>query len=461
MVTKKDNSTNVISIKKGALNSIKLLIKRTTHSDHKPRKKDLYLRDERLIGYYIRIRPNGRKTYNCEAKLNGIGKKVSITIGDCDLFTEKQARDIATENLRKIKQGINPKDEIQVAKGKAVTLESLAHEYISIRDHLAQSTKDDYIYRIPQQLGKLASKPIQDITADDFVAWWGKAKAKGSRKVALRYVSSLYTYAIARKYVTENIAKDFRVIIGGIKAGQPKQTHIPKDELEDWMHSFITQSIPHPDFRDLGDDKRSPPHYWNDEPTIREDVRDYIMFLLVTGKRKSEVGNLEWKDIDFKKNIITLPKTKSGKVDVIPMTRYLWYMLKYRNESNSKHDKFVFPNRYRSGPIIDIRRALQKINQSASRGHTTAHDLRRTFATMAKELRMEKYDIAILLNHSIRDVTEGYIKASLEYKRDNLDKVVNAMLGHLQGWTMVYWYGADEGWDQGADQEEEAQPYYR
>ena len=88
MVTKKDNSTNVISIKKGALNSIKLLIKRTTHSDHKPRKKDLYLRDERLIGYYIRIRPNGRKTYNCEAKLNGIGKKVSITIGDCDLFTE-------------------------------------------------------------------------------------------------------------------------------------------------------------------------------------------------------------------------------------------------------------------------------------------------------------------------------------------------------------------------------------
>ena len=49
----------------------------------------------------------------------------------------------------------------------------------------------------------------------------------------------------------------------------------------------------------------------------------------------------------------------------------------------------------------------------------------------------------------------------LEYKRNNLDKVTKAMLGHNQGWTMVYWYGAEEGWDQGADHEEEAQPYYR
>jgi len=343
-----------------------------------------------------------------------------------------------------------------------VTLERLAHEYIGIRDHLAQSTKDDYLYRIPQQLGKLARKPIEEIDADDFVSWWSNAKAKGSRKVALRYVSSLYTYAIARKYVVDNVAKDFRKgILGGIPASQPKQTHIPKNELEDWVHSFVTQSIPHPDFRDLGDKKQANSHYWNDEPTIREHVRDYIMFLLVTGKRKTEVSTLSWKDVDFKKHAITLNKTKSGKVDVIPMTRFLWYMLKYRNEAPSKHDVYVFPNRYRSGPIIDIRRALEKINDSALRGHTTPHDLRRTFATMTKELKMEKHDTAILLNHSIRDVTEGYIQASLEYKRSNLDKVSYAILGYLQGWSMVYWYGAEEGWDGGPDPEEEQRPYYR
>jgi len=34
------------------------------------------------------------------------------------------------------------------------------------------------------------------------------------------------------------------------------------------------------------------------------------------------------------------------------------------------------------------------------------------------------------------------------------------MLGHLQGWTMVYWYGADEDWDQGADQDEKESEYY-
>ena len=168
-------------------------------------------------------------------------------------------------------------------------------------------------------------------------------------------------------------------------------------------------------------------------------------------------------DVDFEKKVVILKKTKSGKVDVIPMTRYLWYMLKYRNESNFKDDTYVFPNRYRSGPIVDIRRALEKINRGALRGHTTAHDLRRTFATVAKELGMGKHDIAILLNHSQRDVTEGYIQTSLVYKRTNLDRVSNAMLGHIQGWSMVYWYGALEGWDTGPDSdfEEQGIPYYR
>ena len=197
-------------------------------------------------------------------------------------------------------------------EGNEITLEYLAAEYTMIRDNLSKSTKDDYIYRIPQQLGTLARKPINEITVDDFVAWWGKAKAKGSRKVALRYVSSLYTYAIARKYVTENIAKDFRKsILGGIPASQPKQTHIPKDELEDWVASFVKQSVPHPRFQELWDLRV---RYWNDEPTIRENVRDYIMFLLVTGKRKGEqvFGSILY-GAEFNNEITLSPY---GRIDV-------------------------------------------------------------------------------------------------------------------------------------------------
>ena len=135
-------------------------------------------------------------------------------------------------------------------------------------------------------------------------------------------------------------------------------------------------------------------------------------------------------------------------------------MLIYRDKAVGKHPEFVFPNRYRSGPIIDVRRALQKIDIDCGREHTTAHDLRRTFATMTKELGMTNQDTAILLNHAKRDVTEGYIITSREIKRANLDKVERLILGHISGWMKVYWYEGDKDWDQGPDEPQEEREYY-
>ena len=456
MVTKKDNSRNVISIKKGALNSIKLLIKRTTHSDHKPRNKDLYLRDERLIGYYIRIRPNGRKTYNCEAKLNGIGKKVSITIGDCDLFTEKQARDIATEHLRKIKQGIDPKDHIRQSLKSEHSLETLCKEYVEIRI-LAENTKKDYLYRVPQQLGKLAKKDIKALTIADFSAWWSRATAQGSKKIALRYVISLLNFAKTLGYVDQNVAQQFkRGVLGGIKAAEPKQTHISIIDLPDWVSSFVMQSVTSPLYNpDETSIKGITP-----ELPIRATVRDYILFLLITGKRKTEASCLTWKNVNFKNYTITLEKTKSGKVDVIPMTNLIWHMMKHRSHAKNKHSKFVFPNKYGNGGIVDVRRALKKIDIGCGREHTTAHDLRRTFATMTRELGMSNEATAILLNHSKRDVTEGYIITSLKNKRDNLDRVEKGILGFVSGWIKVSWYDGHKDWDVGDQPWKEEEEYY-
>ena len=460
MVTKNGTSNTVISLHKESPYSLKFSIKKSTYQDYEPRDKDFYIRDNKLIGFYIRIRPNGNATYNCEAKLSGIGKKVNMSIGSCELFTVEQAREIATDHLVKIKSGINPKDEIEAKKAKGHTLESLAKEYISIRDHLAETTKADYLYRIPQQLGKLARKDIQELTVDDFVAWWGRSKAKGSRKVALRYVSALLSYAKARKYIDENVAQDFRKgVLGGIKDTPPKQSHISKLEMEDWLHSLVSQALPNPSFMKKDRDKINAP-YWIEEPTISETIRDYILFLLLTGKRKTEVSTLTWNNIDFDQHTITLQKTKSGKVDVIPMTNLLWHMLVYRDKAVGKHPEFVFHNRYRSGPIIDVRRALQKIDIGCGREHTTAHDLRRTFATMTRELGMTNQDTAILLNHAKRDVTEGYIITSREIKRTNLDKVERLILGHISGWMKVYWYEGSEGWDQGPDEPQEEREYY-
>ena len=455
MVTKNTKPGKVVNLRKASPYSIKASINKSTHQKYEPRKKDLYIRDTKLIGFYIRIRPHGKKTYNCEAKLNGIGKKVTVSIGDCSLFTAQQARKMAQENLVKIKTGVNPKEALRKQLADGHTLVDLAEEYVSIRE-LAPSTVKDYLYRIPNQMAKLCSKDIKDLTVDDFVSWWGGAKAKVSREIALRYVSSLLQYAIARKYINENVAQDFRKgVLGGIKKRPPKQTHISKLKIKDWIASLVKLSPPHPDFKDF----KGPDAYW-EEPAISETTRDYVLFLLVTGKRKSEASDLTWENIDFDVKTITIQKTKSGKIDILPMTNLLWHMLKYRFESKTKHKTYVFPNKYGSGPIVDIRRTLEKINTKAGIGHITPHDLRRTFATMTRELGMTIQDTAILLNHAKRDVTEGYIITSREIKRNNLDKVTRLILDFIEGWIKVYWYGGDQGHHQGPDAPIEEREYY-
>ena len=62
----------------------------------------------------------------------------------------------------------------------------------------------------------------------------------------------------------------------------------------------------------------------------------------------------------------------------------------------------------------------------------TSHDLRRTFATICDELGIAVTDIAKLLNHSKREVTDNYIVRSLENQRDSYNKVIDELEGSLR-----------------------------
>ena len=79
------------------------------------------------------------------------------------------------------------------------------------------------------------------------------------------------------------------------------------------------------------------------------------MFILTTGKRKGEVESLEWDNVDFDNGTVTLIKTKTKKIDVVPMTDFLYLLLRSRAklEGVEKHDKWVFPTHYKEGIHAD------------------------------------------------------------------------------------------------------------
>ena len=454
-----------------------------TAKKYKPRQHEYYIRDKKLTGFWIRVSTNGRKVYGCYGKLFGVGKQARVTIGNTELITASQARKQATKHLQDIRAGIDPKKvAIADAAESPHTIERLLEEYLELRgDSLKPRTRYDYKYRMKQNFYALLGKDVRELTIEDVRTWWstkqGKKDPKGSKRTVLSYLSALLNYAIGLELIEKNVVDNFKKLIGHkkeLKKSPPKKRHIKKADMESWIASFIKQALPHAEHK-LEDGSWSRtcagnyPALWNNKPTISETQRDFLLFLLLTGKRRNESANLTWKDLDWDKNLPTITLqpdiTKAGRADVIPMTGVIGSMLQFRRDSRpEKHGKWVFENKRGSGPIVNCRRSLQKICHYKDEfleidlpETINHHDLRRTYATMAEETGMGKQEVATLLSHSTGDVTEGYITRSLEQHRAKRERIEVEILQEVRWYILVNWYECDEDlmeyWDKGPQDE--------
>ena len=424
MVT--ENPNNVTRLR--AFNESAALNK-SSFKKYNPKSKDYYIRDKKLEGFYIRVYPSGKKTYGIYSRKGGVGRKVSISIGNCEYIEFEDAKNIAKDWLYLLRQGIHPKEKIKEESLKDKTLLDLVKEFVDLRDmELKSFTKQDYVRRIELQMPTLCNKRIVEITKDDVVDWYKSSKKNRSAVLAMGYAKKVLDVAVADKYLDENIFVHAKIKIGKLPPIKKKETHISQTQLYNFVGSFFQVA-----------------------PKLSVTMRDFIFFLFITGKRLTESAELTWDNVNYQNGTITLLKTKTGKIDVIPMTPYLYLLLKYREGlkhkkiiSLNKHPVYVFPNSLGNGPIKDPRKALKKINEEAKLGfEITPHDLRRTFGTATKEVNLSNEDTAVLLNHAKADVTENYIMRSLDYKRNNLEKVqkyLDSYSGLGLGQMAVQWY---------------------
>jgi integrase len=83
---------------------------RKTLTDHaverlKPRASRYAVPDPALAGHYVRVTPNGTKSY-CAVTRNRLGKQVWSTIGAADVLTIEEAREKAREIIKRVRAGL-------------------------------------------------------------------------------------------------------------------------------------------------------------------------------------------------------------------------------------------------------------------------------------------------------------------------------------------------------------------
>ena len=71
----------------------------------KPRAARYAFPDPQLASHYVRITPNGAKSYACVAR-NPDGKQIWTTVGDCEVMPIEEARLRAREMLQRVRDGL-------------------------------------------------------------------------------------------------------------------------------------------------------------------------------------------------------------------------------------------------------------------------------------------------------------------------------------------------------------------
>lgn len=155
-------------------------------------------------------------------------------------------------------------------------------------------------------------------------------------------------------------------------------------------------------------------------------LRNYLLLIMLTGLRRQEAASLKWNQVDLTGKTLTVLDTKNHDPHTLPLSGYLYELLKFRKQQQTK--EYVFPGTGAAGHIVEPRKQMAKVTQLTDI-QFTVHDLRRTFITIAESLDIPAYALKRLLNHRMtNDVTAGYIVADVERLRKPMQLITDYIL---------------------------------
>jgi integrase len=133
------------------------------------------------------------------------------------------------------------------------------------------------------------------------------------------------------------------------------------------------------------------------------DAADLVEVLVDTGMRLSEAINLQYRDISFDSNLISIWINKGDKARSIPMTRRVKAILEARKENN-KVKPFKL-DKHQAGHAWNLARRYMGLKHDKE---FVLHSLRHTCASRLVNKGINLYVVKEWLGHSTIQVTERY-----------------------------------------------------
>lgn len=380
--------------------------------------------DSELKGFGCRVSEK-TKTYIVMSRVNG--KLTRISLGKHGVITPDKAREDAIKALGKLNDGVNVNNEKKKAKDRGMTLQQAYDKYLLAKPDMKNTTKVVDKSLLKCHFSDWLNKPLRDITEDMVAKRHKKISEGGTRKNnannAMRLFRRLYNHvAIKDRELPPNPVQRM-IATGQWFKERRRQTVLKEHELPVWYNAL--QKL--------------------DNPIIA----DYLLLLLLTGLRKNEAISLSWNNVDMKDKSFTIPDTKNDKPHTLPMSDMIVEIFERRLAQ--RENGFVFPGTGKVGHLIEPKKqvaAIERLTCLANNNLTSEdeletlnaktpdkvvpgitfclHDLRRTFASIAEGV-VSYSALKRLMNHSDKDVTQGYIVLGVGKLRQPMQQVTDTI----------------------------------
>lgn len=392
--------------------AISHLTKRTVDA-LKTASKDVFVWDEELSGFGLKLTPSGRKTYVIQYRIPGLGRRgfaKRVTLGEHGVLTPEEARRLARRELGKVAQGSNPAAD-RAARRAAPTVSEFGERYLEdVSVTHKPSTAVEYRRLWDKHVvPALGSRQLAEVAQSD-IRRLHRSLAKtpylANRLVAM--LGAFFTYA-AREGVGSPNNPAHGVEFFPEKGRERFLTPKEFGELGKALARAESTGLPPaPNHRrkpkHRANAKHRPKNYETPIPANPFAVAA-IRLLTLTGCRESEILSLRWDAVDFDRGYLRLADTKTGKSNR-PLSQSAAALLE--SLPRIRGNPYVLPGTKPGKHLKEIKRIWYAVRFAAGLADVRLHDLRHSYASVPAASGESLLVVRSLLGHKRLATTERY-----------------------------------------------------
>ena len=271
--------------------------------------------------------------------------------------------------------------EAGYTSSSSITLDKLFDLYFETLDTSKQWThKKKYIYGlyIKKKLGKKQIEKIREMDIQGILNKMAQNElSPRTRKSVMEVLSPLFRFALKNKYLRDNPTLDITVKV-------PSQKKIVTNATELFKKVYAGINA-----------------YYHDNPYYR------ALFLFgFTGRRKGEILNLKWENIDFTHNYYWIEDTKTDDQQKYELPPYLVEPLQA-----IKDDKkgLVFKSPITGKKIVNIDRQMRQLKKFLELETLSMHYMRNILVSALAEQGIEAITLSGILGHKDPNTINKYL----------------------------------------------------